>query len=252
MRTCRILWLSLVVSVGLVSCAYSLPTVEQIVKDMTAAAEKATSFEADTRNVMQEPRSTQSTTGHIATQQFAVDGKTVSKCSIARKVTKKTPDGKEEADENKFIDDGVFIWIEQRNPQTKEVWVTKSDSGRSPQSNPMASAAQVLSHSLKNARLTLVGEDTLEGQKMYVLESNSDPAKAATAPTTKAKYWVGQTDLFLHRTMSTYKEPAMAKPMSTTIEYLKVKINQPIDPALFAYTPPEGAKFTDESTKPKP
>ena len=71
------------------------------------------------------------------------------------------------------------------------------------------------------------------------------PRKRGALPPARVRISVGQDDLALRRTICYDKDGKK----TGEVQFTNVKVNQPIEPSLFKYTPPEGAKVEDQ---PKP
>ena len=110
---------------------------------------------------------------------------------------------------------------------------------------------QTVRNACRMLTITVVAEDTIDGRKMYVLEGtrNMDAVR-----TTSTKLWLDQESLLVRRQTNTIVskvKPDEPRTLIDTEDFLNIKLNQPLDPKLFEYTPPAGALVTD-NTQPKP
>ena len=230
-----------------VSCAVAaeLPTAEELKEKVVKAYATMTSFEADTRVTYQDVASGLS---HLAMEKTTKGNKTVEKSSISCENRDKDAAGNETKEEVKTVDDGTFLWTEKRRAGV--ILVTKrSAEGHGKLSEFLALG---MTANWKRDNLKITGEDTLDGQKMYVLEGTGTAATInKEVMEHKVKIWVGQDDFIVHRQGYVIRLAGKEHPLVNTTDYLSVKVNQPVDPKLFEYTPPDGAKI-DDQTKAKP
>jgi len=225
--------------------ATALPASQELLDKMLAAVAAMQSLEVDASftNWDQANSSSGLLQAHFAMDTSAKDGKTIRREFLTAKITKTKRDGKVEVfQEHKIIDDGTFQWWEQRGLDTKGLLTVSKQIAKS-----FDWADQIARDTKEDWKLygpKVVGEDLIHGQKMYVLEG------AAPQDGTEKKsmrLWVGQDDLFVHRRIATDQRENEPEPNTDTREFLNLKVNWKIDPALFTYTPPEGATVTDDT-----
>jgi len=233
------------------TCAYAadLPTAEEILAKVTAAWGAMKSYEADQQvGVVLQPNMTVTTTANTVMERSEKDGKTVEKFSIAEESVRRATDGKDEVSESRIVSDGTFRWRERRFPGDIGLRVWKDNAENTPiglQFNGLFPGSAL---DWKDYHLKTVGEDTIDGQKMYVLEGTIDPtALVKGLKESKMKVWVRQADFIIRKRVLTMQGADEDKPMVFTMEFLNVKVNEKVDPALFVYTPPEGAKIIDHT-----
>ena len=230
--------------------AAELPTGKELLAKVTAAYRALTSLEVDMSMTGEDnPLGTEAGTAHFVFEKSENDGKVVERGCVAGRLTRKSADGKEVVQEIRGVNDGKYSWLEERVPDSKEVRVTKRDA-RAPDAF-RARATDVLAEVAQDWRrygLQVVGEDMIDGQKMFVLEGGDQPpGEKNPGAGTRVKVWVAQDDLIVRRKVRTTKRADQDEQSVITMEWRNVKINQPVAPALFVYTPPEGAKIDDRT-----
>lgn len=98
-------------------------------------------------------------------------------------------------------------------------------------------------------KLRLTGEDTVNEEKVYLLEGdfNEDylkknpKAENVMATMKTIKIWVSQKDLYPRKLVTCGRDGRQMN----LIEMESVKLNGKVDESLFNYTPPEGAQVRD-------
>lgn len=231
--------------------AAELPTAEQVLEKVRAAYSSMTSFEEDIRATDETSFSSSSGSAHFAMEKSEKDGKMVEKTSFAGKFATKERNREETVVEIRSVSDGTVVWTEERRSGRPEVRVRKRDAKKS-LAWPALTLIWDLTRDRKEFHLKVVGEETVEGEKMYVLEGAYNPTMLNEQVTElKRKTWVRQDDFIICRQVQTRQAAGQGKPTVTVVEFANVKVNRPVDPALFVYAPPEGAKVDDRTT-PKP
>jgi len=222
-------------------------TTEDVLAKLTKQRGEIKSFEYDMKMLSKTgPMKDGTMTSHVAMQVVEKDGKPAGHLmNMKSKMTR--PDGV--AQEVLMVNDGEFLWQEVKDPESGMVMVMKhkadtqkADAGDSKQFTDQYD-------------LKYVGEEEFEGKKMWVLEGASkakDEEGAGAAggmgmgmgmmeQPAKARLSIGQKDSLLHRIILYNKEGKEMSEMQIT----NAKVNEKIDPALFKYTPPPGAKVMD-------
>ncbi len=234
--------------------AADLPTAEQVLEKVTAAYGAMKSFEADTHEVIGTHNGTGTTTAHIAMEKSEKNGKAIEKYSAVRKETQTLNSGKISVEDGKIVSDGSFIWQERRRSDDDVIRVRKNDANGPGAVDFSGAFAKVMAEQWKQYSLKVVGQDIIDGQKMYLLEGSLDPAELAGNAVFEAEshcVWVRQADFIVRRTTTTTRLVGRDQQAVVAKDWLNVKVNQKVDPALFVYTPPEGAKVVD-NTQPEP
>ena len=154
---------------------------------------------------------------------------------------------KEDRGEEMLVSDGVVVWLHLRKRGAEKVTVRKVAA----ETVKMGLGSWAREMNGENQKrwerfeLTVVGEDEIEGQKMYVLEGKSKTDRKTGRPEQSKKVWVGQEDLFVHRDVTTRAQKDPTKPWVRTVEFTGIKVDQKVDPELFKYTPPKGVQVQD-------
>ena len=246
-----LLLLSFLLSPALPAERADLPTVDQLLARMDASVAKLTSFQADQR--ITHPSSDASTqVMHVVFEISVKEGKTLERFSGAAKSTGKDSDGNEVTYQGKAVCDGTFFWEEDRSSKSPEITVKKSEAHQSPKLKGLMTKG--LEDDPGSYTVKLVGEDSIDGRKMFVLVRTLNPDKLLQRLVLKedtTKLWVGQDDLIPYRSVRTFWRAHWEQASVTMVELFNVKLNEKIDPALFIYTPPAGAVVTDK-TQPQP
>ncbi len=235
------------------ACAAELPTAEQVLEKVAAAYASMKSFEAETRETAEDPPASQTVDEHFAMEKSEEDGRPVEKVHLQLKERVRGVDGRMHLAETKIVGDGKNFWRERQGTGIAGVEVRKEDAF-----GPSAFTFRdkyerrwpILWWQFK---FKVIGEDAIGGQKMFVLQGHlnaADPNGGGDEETESV--WVGQDDSIVHRQVSTsWPNGKLKTPVVTIKDWVSVKVNQKVDPALFVYTPPEGAKV-DDRTPPKP
>ncbi len=240
-RKMAVFALALMLAVGF-SAVASAATTEEVLAKLTKQQGEVKTFEADMKSIVKEPGQEGEMVGHMAMEVIVKDGKPAgSKMNMKQKMTK---DG---ADSTMLmVNDGEFLWVEMKDPESGQVMVIKQkgDSTQGKMNNPNDFTDMF--------DLKLVGEEDFDGQKMWVLEG-TPKAKPKTPPTGgmmmeppqpgKVRMYVGQKDTLCHRYIMYNKA---GKEVVDT-QLTNIKLNGKLDPALFKYTPPRGARVMDMS-----
>jgi len=184
--------------------------------------------------------------GHFA-MQVVEDAGGPARCLLNSRM--KTTEGYGAGDEFLAVCDGDVQWTENRTTEGKTIKVYKglADTG----------ARVVMGWMLRFVKeydLTFAGEGELDGERLWVFQGTLRPAGKHDGP------WRSR----LPDTMTVSVSPQDGVPrrqvtqltrdnMKITCEtrLTNVKVNGKLDPALFKYTPPEGADVTDLTKAPK-
>jgi len=218
-------------------------TTEEVLAKLVANEGQVKTFEADMTFIAKSVDKNVTTTGHIATQIVLKDGQ---RAGVLMNMKQKMTIGEGTTSDTLMVNDGEFLWTEMPHPQMG-VAVIKNKPG--------AGKAQTADTKQMRDRydLKLVGEEEFDGQQMWVLEGtpkNKAPAApAAVGPhgmgqqgePGKVRFYIGQKDLMCHRFRDYDKDGNEQADM----QFTNLKVNGALDPALFKYTPPEGALIMD-------
>jgi len=232
----------------LAGTAMGLPTAEELLAKMTEKVNQVKSFEAQMKVTTETPGHKDTDTAHMAMEKAEVGGKQVERILIAAKITKVRADGKEETGEEMIVNDGVFVWGQRRARGSETIKVRK-DAAETMGVGWWAKEMNGMNRQRWGRfELAVVGEDVIEGQKMYVLEGKAKEAQPGQpGPERRRKIWVGQEDLLVHRDVTTTAGEDPAKRRVETLEFSEIKVDQKVDPALFKYTPPAGVEVEDRT-----
>lgn len=246
-------WLGLMLVVAafaaMTSSLTALPTAEDVVDQVILKIDQISSLEGDMK--ISQTGGDIEADFHFLLSVKVVDGKVVQMHSSTCRVTRKDRDGKPVVDEGKVVSDGVFDWLETRRAGDPRIEVKKS---RVKEGEEFWYLEMVHEMKTTNAEFNwTLGEETVDGKKMYVLEKHGDriPRTTIKADVTE-KVWVGEDDLLIHRrTIETrITDPNMGPnpgaPRTRVMELANLKVDQPVDEKLFQYVPPEGAVVTEE------
>lgn len=228
------------------SAVVSAETTEGVLGKLLKQHGEMKTYETDTKTIMKSGEMAGSAmTGHMATQVVEKDGKP-SSTLMNWKQKMKGPDGTDQ--EMTMVNDGEFVWMEMKDPASGQVMVMKMK----PDSQKVDSGDAKQFTDQYN--LKLVGEEDFDGQKMWVLEGmpkvgdKAAPARSGmgmrmgpAAPPDKVRISVGQKDNFVHRFVQIDK----AGKETSEMQFTNIKANQKVDPKLFKYTPPPGARVMD-------
>ena len=218
-------------------------TTEEVLAKIAKAEAEVKSFESDSRSVMEAGAWKREFAVHFAVEFVVKDGEPAVH-RLYRKTQIKMPD--EESVTMLHVYDGEFMWTERKEGAAGKVTVTKRNPGtlkKRVNGKLTIGEASVALRMSEVFDLKLVSEEVVDGQKTWVLEG---PRKGDALPPARVRISVGQDDLALRRTI-VYDEGGKK---IAEVQFTNVKVNQPIEPSLFKYTPPEGAKVEDQ-TKPR-
>jgi len=252
MRKAKILWAVLTVLAFAAGPALALPTVDEILAKIAKAAAELNSFSSDGRiSVTAGPGK-----GVLDITEAGVilrkDGKVVYKSCTTAKGTVTGPNGEQATVERKSVSDGKFRWEETRIPEFGVRTVVKENADAPDRMTGLRADLDSLSafgEMKEMYTLRLTGEDTLNGEKVWLLEGDfneeylkKNPKAESLIPMMKTvKVWVNQQDLYW-RKMVDYDPDGH---QTIIVEVDNVKLNGKVDEALFDYTPPEGAQVHD-------
>lgn len=239
----QVLAVSLAVSAS--AFAEDRPTAEQLLEKVTAAYAGLKSIEGEAKQMIQTSSVTTTGVVYLVMERMKKDDRIIERDSCTLSATEKTWAGLERTREAKVVNDGTYTWSEDRVSEPKEVTVTKMSSDAPGGFTAQAVLCGDLARTWEQFHLKVVGEDTLDGRKMYLLEGQL----GTEFKPSRQKVWVGQDDLLIHKTVNETTLKAGDPPLVCSTEWVSLKINPPVDPKLFVYTPPAGAKVEDK-TKP--
>lgn len=253
---------NLAVVIGIVvlasACSYraELPTAEDLLAKVTAAYGAMRSFEVDTREVIETHNGTGTKTAHLAMEKSEKAGRAIEKFAVVSKETQALNNGRVSVEEGKIVSDGNVMWGERRRSDDEVIRVRK-EAAEGPEAVGLCNMfAKAMARDWKRYHLKVAGQDAIDGEKMYLLEGSLDPAELAGNEVFEAethRVWVRQADFVIRRTVTTSHLFGRDQPAVVVKDWLNVKVNQPVAPALFVYTPPEGASIDDKTQeKPKP
>jgi outer membrane lipoprotein-sorting protein len=243
--------LPLVARSGSAFAAEKLPTAEEVIAKMKAKWAGMKSIEMDQLIVTEidKPREGTTSTVHRAAERVEKEGIAIERiCTVSRAVSK-SGEGQESWKETKSINDGRFFWEEEKNSENKRILVTKRDAQdwlaekSSYAWGPGALETAKMAYDVK-----VVREETIDGQRMYVLEGELKPPEGHSW-VWKKTVWIGVADLCIHHSRYTFVDDGdkTARPVLTTFHDFNIKVDQEIDPKVFEYTPPEGAVVEDRT-----
>ncbi len=235
---------AVVLALGACVSAAELPTAEQLLEKVTAAYASMKSFEADMR--IEYSTGEQVFAAHLAMQKSEKDGQIVEKSSMIGKTTLKDATGKHTNYDARTVNDGTFSWTESHD--AREISVTKVDAG--PGAFRMTAYLGGMTRAFQDFGFKIVGEEMIGEKKTYVMEGGVKKLDEAVRHLTM-RVLIGPEDFIVRRMYMAAQRTDQEQPTWSTVDWQNVKVNQPVDPALFVYTPPEGAKIVDR-TKPKP
>jgi len=225
------------------SPAFALPTSDEVLKMMAEKEATVKTMQGDSATTVSTPMGQMKGAGQVFTAKSEVDGKPVQKMLMTLKSTVQAEDTTVTTD-IKIVNDGQFVWQEMRTPMAPAVQVIKMRVGQlSGMQGPGAVAAQRVEQLKSQFDFKGVAEDTIDGRKMYVLEGTAKPDQPRAILLSKVKYYLDQEQMLFRRMVAYDKEGNEFSRFDLT----NVKINEEIDPKLFEYTPPAGARVVDRT-----
>lgn len=234
--------LCVVVLAAMTTCCLALPTADELLKQMGAKAGERKTYEADTKMTSESQMGVMSSVGHFATELTEKDGAKVQKMCNTMDMTVKQDD-QEQKMQMKMVNDGEFLWTEMRNPSLPFVQVMKMKPGQTMPGRmaPDPDPTKRMEEMKKTYDLKVVGEETIDGQKMYILEGTLKENAAGPGQAPKVRMYINENDLAMRRVVAF---DADGKQIGT-MDFTNMKVNQPINADLFKYTPPPGARVMD-------
>ncbi len=239
-------------SVFLWTCSQveAAPTKEELFKMMAEKQTKVKTMEADMINTSPTPMGSMKATGHIVTAKSEVDGKTLHKYAMNTKSTMEMG-GQSMTSEVKIVSDGVVVWQEMRMSMTPEIQVVKQKAKESgPTGMGPALTGEALDEIQKTLNLGDVTEETLDGRKVYRVEGtirdDAPNAEQMKAIMSKITLYVDQENLVVSLVVMSDAEGKEVGRM----EIKNLKLNHEVDPKVFDYTPPAGARVRDMTKEP--
>ena len=243
----RVLWcVALPLFVVLTAASFRVAeaiTTEEVLAKIAKGEAEVKSFESDSQTVPNVGPKERQFTVHFAVEFVVKDGNPAVH-RLYRKTQIKMPDGGTVTRLDVY--DGEFMWTESREGATGKLNVTKKNPGilrKRVDGKLVIGEASVALRMTELFDLKLLSEELVDGQKTWVLEG---PPKSPDAIPGKMRIFVTQDDLAARRTIAYDKDGKKA----AEVQFSNVKVNQPINPSLFRYTSPEGAKVEDQ-TKPR-
>lgn len=220
--------------------AFALPSPDELLKMMADKQDTAKTMQADTVSTFSTPQGPMKGTGKIYTSRTEVDGKPLYKSNTTMKMTMEA-EGVSMTMDSKTVNDGLFVWHEMRNSMMPMVMVVKTRAGQTvPGQGPAAGPDDSIEQMKKEFNFTRVGEDTIDGRKMYVLEGTPRVAQRDN-PLATVKYYIDQEQFYCRRMIMLEQA---GKEMGR-FDLTNIKLNSALDPKLFEYTPPPGARVQD-------
>ncbi len=207
-------------------------------------------LEGDLQRIQRIFESRTTVTSHYITETIKREGKVVGHLTNTTSETRIHAQGT--TTRALMICDGEFWWCETRDPRTAQVTVMKSKDNLLSGQSLMGQTPDPRAR----ADMKLVGEENLDGQKMWVLRSTP----AHNPQVDWMILYFGQNDLVCHRmTLYRWGEETREVRRGNVVEqrrtivpqvagdllFTNIKINGPVDRSAFKYTPPRGAKVVD-------
>ena len=228
---------------GMGSGAVALPTAAEVIDRMVARIGKISSLEVDA-NWTETVNKTEHRF-HYAIEVRVEDDKAVRRYSVTEKMTIPLEDGRTETVESRITCDGIWVWIETRGPGDTGVRVRKE---RPAYDFPYLGMAREMKSQAGEMNWQ-VQEASIGNQRAFILEGHNNVEPPGTIPVNVArKVWVGQDDLLIHRIdfLPLRSRPGVQPDTTSVTVFTNLKVNQKVDPGLFKYMPPEGAKVVEE------
>ena len=162
-------------------------------------------------------------------------GKKVQSKILTTATGARSADRSEDSAPKMIVSDGTSTWSEFRSKAG--VMVIKSASKPN---DPLSTIRE----SMRRARASVTGRETIAGEQCAVLEIVfKDRSRGSSQPPRKETYWLTERHGIVVKRVVQVPDGVTKE---TTITELEV--NQPIDDAVFNYTPPEGADVIDTAT----
>jgi hypothetical protein len=160
--------------------------------------------------------------------------------------------GKKATSESDSVNDGTYAWSSRKEDGIPHVW---KDFARSVEGQmSIWCGPGMVTKCLKGAEARVSGEENIGGQKMYVLEGDMMvyPGVGLTDDRLKEswgrwKAWIGQDDRLVRRFSYPYAHNKPNDSYVATLEITKVTVDGKMDPKLFEFVPPNGAKMHDDT-----
>ena len=233
--------------------ASALPEARDLLEQLVTTVNELRSFSEDVRSTSTGPGISDTSTGSVVMMKSDEKGKPVERFFSATKINRKV-DGKPLVHEFKTVNDGAYLWQEKRSSDLTQIVVIKDLASGPGQIAWTQKVIMGMRELWGNFDLEVTHEDTIAGQKTYLLEGirKTEVPPGIAVPEVKLKLWLSKDD-YLPRRLSITSEMSGQKGVVVhTTDYLKVKVNEKVDPAVFAYTPPEGVQVEYISNRPVP
>ncbi len=221
----------------LASPVFAAPTVEELLKSLSAKAAETKTAEGDLAIQMSAPMDMKGV-GKLYMAKAEVDGKTVEKMLSTVKMTMTGPDGEAMTMDIKMVNDGQFVWQEMRMSMMPGTQVMKT---RVEQENLSVGPNSDIEQMKKQFDFTAVSEEKIDGRPVYVLTGKPKAETPMADQVSLVRLYVDSKTSFFRRLITIDKDD---KEM-VRFDLTNVKINEKIDPKMFEYTPPEGAQVRD-------
>lgn len=233
--------------------ASALPEARDLLEQLITTVNELRSFSEDVRTSSSGAGVSDSSTGNVVMMKSDEKGKAVERFFSATKINRKV-DGKPLVHEFKSVNDGTYLWREKRSSDLAQIVVIKDLASRTDQIAWSQQVIMSMRELWANFNLEVTHEDTVAGQKTYLLEGlrKTEAPPGARVPEIKIKLWLSKDDYLPRRLVINTEMSDKKGVVVHTTDYLKVKVNEKVDPAVFAYTPPEGVQVEDLSNRPVP
>lgn len=231
----RLWWVGVLAACG-PACAQA-ETFETVQKKLTEMQRKITSLTAKIRYHQFLEGAAKNTTTGEGTLEFIRMGDRYYYREELSRVKKIEYKGEVRNEPNTFekVLDGNFTWL--LNVALGQPVVTKQTPPPAPDPNPFKDFEE-------QYNLTLLPDETISGRPCWVIEATPKPPLKHPWPAFKIRFWYDK-DVGVLMKKVTYD--LKQKPM-TTLTYLDIRTNVPIDQDRFKFTPPPNAKIFDETT----
>ena len=238
----------LVVAMGATGAwAGGLPTTDEVLQKVKAKWAEVKSFRMDEKMTLDFGRAEVGTTTTIHVVGQRGDKEDNGKCMAFMVAVSKKSGGKEETRETRIVNDGQYVWQEERRGDAGDIRVSK-DVAREWIPFSLRWGAEFFEMITKNFDARVVGEESIDGKKMYVVQSNPRKTVKDKASITGITFWIGEDDWFIWRCVYRFNN---GKGMAYTRkwEVTSVKLDQKIAPEDLEYTEPVGAEVADRTGK---